>query len=162
MGLSSLKELYFRPVMRKKAYQLSVHQNPTLPIRHKKEDRECFYCYKCGHLISNCLSLKRKQQSVSNILQPKGVSLITAEPHISATPPNEMPDSSFQPFIFEGIISLTGEPDDKHSVRILRDTGGSQTIMLADALPFSESCYCFSVVLCGDGLCSSPGTSRLH
>lgn len=60
-----------------------------------------------------------------------------------------MPESSFQPFIFDCTVSLTGGPDDRQSVRIFRDTGGSQSIMLADVLPFSESSYCsFSVVLC--------------
>ncbi len=53
--------------------QLPARQNPTPISSPKKEDRECFYCHKPGHLISNCLSLKRKQQSTPSVTQPKGV-----------------------------------------------------------------------------------------
>lgn len=55
-----------------------------------------------------------------------------------------------QPFIFNGVVSLTGEPEDDRSVRILRDTGCSQSVILADRLPFSELSYCgYSIVLSG-------------
>ncbi len=38
-----------------------------------REDRECFYCHKQGHVIADCLTLKRKQQS-----QPKSVGFVKA------------------------------------------------------------------------------------
>lgn len=80
--------------------------------------------------------LKRRQQSAANNQQPKGVGLVKAEPRTSATSVSETPDSRFQPFIFNGVVSLTSEPDDDHSVHILRDTGCSQSVILADALRF--------------------------
>lgn len=79
--------------------------------------------------------LKRKQQTAANLSQPR---LVKAEPHNSATSVSETPDSRFQPFIINGVVSLTGEPEDDRSVRILCDTGCSQSVILADALPFSE------------------------
>lgn len=81
-------------------------------------------------------------------------------PPIGATSANEMPESSFQTLFFVSLFTyvclLT------NTVRILRDTGGSQSIILADVLPFSELSYCgFSVILRAvDGLCSSLGTSH--
>ncbi len=35
---------------------------PKSNLPKAKEDRECFYCHKSGHLIADCLMLKRKQQ----------------------------------------------------------------------------------------------------
>lgn len=108
-----------------KTRQPAVRQSLSLTISPKKEEREYFYCHKPGHLISNCLALKRKQQSVSNPSQTKGVGLVKAAPHTSATSVSETPDVRFQPFIFNGVVSLTGEPGENCSVRILRDTGCS-------------------------------------
>lgn len=66
--------------------------------------------------------------------QPKGAALIKVEPYISAASHSETPDASFEPFVFDGMVSLTGGPEDQRSVHILRDTGGSQSIVLADTL----------------------------
>ena len=133
-----------------KPRQPPARQNSPPTASAKKEDRECFYCHKPGHLISNCLALKRKQQVSPSASQPKGVSLIKAEPRISAAPDSENPDACFKPFIFDGLVSLTGESGDQCPVRILRDTGGSQSVILADALPFSEQSACgYGAVLRG-------------
>lgn len=69
-----------------------------------------------------------------------------------------------EPFIFEGMVSLTGEPEEQRSVRILRDTGGSQSLILAHALSFSDRSYCgFSVVLRGVEMGYSPRpVHRVH
>ncbi|CAI5669654.1 unnamed protein product [Oreochromis niloticus] len=50
----------------------------------------------------------------------------------------ETPDECFKPFIFKGAVSLSGEPEDERTVTILRDTGGSQSLILASALAFDE------------------------
>lgn len=79
---------------------------------------------------------------------PKGVAFIKVESNKNAVCDDEVPDISFEPFTFDTIVSLTGESDKQRPVRILHDTGCSQSIILADALSFSESSYCgFSVVL---------------
>lgn len=49
-----------------KTRQPSVRQNPPPTGSPKKVERECFYCRKPGHLISNCLVLKSRQQSAAN------------------------------------------------------------------------------------------------
>lgn len=45
------------------------------------------------------------------------------------------PDSCFEPFIFDSFVSLSGTSSDQCPVHILRDTGGLQSVILANALP---------------------------
>ncbi len=118
-----------------------------------KEERECFYCHKPGHVIANCLTLKRKEQSHSAppVRHPKGVGLIKVNPSdTQPTPCGSGLDPCFQPFTFDVAVSLPGDPGEARPIRVLRDTGGSQSIILASALPFSEKSACgYSVVLSG-------------
>ena len=118
----------------------SAPQNVTSRVFNKKDERDCFYCHKAGHLIANCPTLKRKEQN-GNGPPPKGVGLIKTEKCTKTNLVSSVcPDPCFEPFIFDGFVSLTGESADQCPVRILRDTGASQSVILATALPFSEVC----------------------
>ena len=100
---------------------------------------------KPGHVIANCMTLKRREQP-QNMSQPKGIGLIKAE---SPTIPASDTD------VFDGLISLTGKSVDQRPVRILRDTGGSQSVIVASALPFSDQSACgYGSILCS--------TARTH
>lgn len=103
--------------------------------------RQCFYCRKTGHLIADCAAWNRKQQG-SIPKPPKGVGLIKTvipgeKPLVLNTP-----DECFKPFIFDGFISLTGKAEDQCRVKVLRNTGGSQSFVLASALPFGPESAC--------------------
>ena len=54
---------------------------------------------------------------------------------------------SFQPFIFDGCVSLADDSSTSTPIRILRDTGSSQSLMLAETSPFSSSSYTGAHVL---------------
>ena len=47
----------------------------------------------------------------------------------------------FKPFISEGSISLPGDQSSLRPIKILRDTGASQSLLLEGILPLSESTY---------------------
>ena len=55
----------------------------------------------------------------------------------------------YEQFMSDGMISLMGDSTKPIPIKILRDTGASQSIVLADVLPFSEQTYCTSVLLKG-------------
>ncbi|KAL3973678.1 kelch-like protein 33 [Sarotherodon galilaeus] len=128
--------------------QLESSRSAARPVRLPSPphgERECFYCHKKGHLIADCQALKCKQQLSS---QQKGVGLIKATENGRAFQPNNNhPDPCFKPFILEGVVSLTGNLKDQQPVKILRDTGASQSIIREDVLPFSEESFCQSSVL---------------
>lgn len=123
---------------------------PSSPV---KEKRQCYYCHKLEHIVTNCLALKRKQHSNSASLgaPSKGIGLIGEIPAETYSVPRDHGlDPCFQPFIVDGVVSLPGNPDEIRSVRILRDTGTSQTVILSSVLPFSDkSACCYNVVLSG-------------
>ncbi|XP_036003896.1 uncharacterized protein LOC118566311 [Fundulus heteroclitus] len=115
-----------------------------------REVRECFFCHKKGHVIADCLSLKNKALSS----QPKGVGLLknVSPPFNQKNNENNL-DPCFKPFVTQGFVSLTGDPKDELTVKILRDTGGSQTIIREGILPLSGKSSCqSSVVVQGIGM----------
>lgn len=124
-----------------------------------REDRECFYCHKQGHVIADCLTLKRKQQS-----QPKSVGFVKAVKPTVIVPREEKIDDSYRPFILKGLISLTGNREDQKEIRMLRDTGAMQSFIVADRLPFSEDTFCgSSVIIQGIEMsCINVPLHRLH
>ena len=132
----------------------SVNEIGSIPFssnRNAREPRECFYCHKSGHVIANCLALKRK--SDQSVPQTKGVGLIKT----GSVVPNTVVDPCFEPFIFEGLVSLSVDSPDQRPVRILRDTGGSQSVILASVLPFSSKSSCgYGSVLRGIEMGYSP------
>lgn len=125
----------------------------------RKEDRVCLYWQKPGHIIANCLALKRKEQNLppatAGTAQPKGAGLIkTKSDQISSADCVDLTDKCFKPFMSDGWVSLTGKSRDKRKIRILRDTVCSQSVNLADVVPSSggSSCECLAK-LQGVGRC---------
>nr|XP_040019042.1 uncharacterized protein LOC120809370 isoform X2 [Gasterosteus aculeatus aculeatus] len=107
-----------------------------------KSNRECSYCHKMGHSMAECRTLKRKhERQDSSSFPPRGSVLVkTLSPAVAVSPTT--PDSCFKPFIFSGFVSVGERGEDRKPVRILRDTGGSQSFILADVLDFGTDSAC--------------------
>ncbi|XP_030271730.1 uncharacterized protein LOC115581049 isoform X3 [Sparus aurata] len=149
-----------RPVRPDPGYpSLEKVKGPPSPPR---VDRECFYCHRRGHVVADCLTLKRKQQHQPSLQQPKGMGLIKGASllGLDMTQPDDVgPDPCFKPFIIEGFVSLTEDSQDHQPVKILRDTGGSQTIIREGILPLSPKSSCNSSAIVqgiGMSLISAP------
>lgn len=135
----------------KSVYKPAKVEPTVLPERRPKVVQsarfdECFYCRKPGHLIADCPTLKRKQEKTSNS-SSKSIALVDTRVPLCSAPETSTPDPSYQPFITEGTISLEGSAH-QYSVRILRDTGATQSFVLAGKLPFSNQSFCGSHVSC--------------
>lgn len=101
-----------------------------------KMDKQGFFCRRSDHLIADCPLWKRKQQGVgagAAPRQPKGVGLIKTLSLGGSGPTVQTPDECFKPFTFEALVSLTGKAEDQRPVKVLRDTGGSQSLILSSA-----------------------------
>ena len=109
----------------------------------------CHYCKKPGHVMSDCWTLKRKQESnsssptllVSSFSKKK-------EDSLSSSPNVKMPESlsknfdfiseDLLPFVSEGSVSLSENDANPVPITILRDTGATQSLLLQDILPFND------------------------
>ena len=105
----------------------------------------CNYCKKPGHLVSECLKLKRKSES--DEAKPTGLTTLRPRPQSSiktntsdivTKPKSDSTMEIFEPFMLNGFVSLSGDNCPPTPFKILRDTGASQSLILADILPFSE------------------------
>ena len=105
----------------------------------------CNYCKKPGHLVSECLKLKRKLER--DEAKPTGLTTLRPRPRSSiktntidivAKPKSDSTMEIFEPFMLNGFVSLSGDNCPPTPIKILRDTGASQFLILTDVLPFSE------------------------
>ena len=105
----------------------------------------CNYCKKPGHLVSECLKLKRKLERDES--KPTGLTTPRPRPQSSVKtntidivtkPKSDSTMEIFEPFMLNGFVSLSGDNCPPTPIKILRDTGASQSLILADILPFSE------------------------
>lgn len=67
-----------------------------------KETRECFYCQKAGHLISDCFMLKCKHQQGQ--VKPANFVRTVSETVLD----KDEIDAGFKPFLMKGLISING------------------------------------------------------
>ena len=126
----------------------------------------CNYCNKPGHLVSECLKLKRKLES--DEAKPTGLTTLRPRPQSSiktnttdivTKPKSDSTMEIFEPFMLNGFVSLSGDNCPPTPIKILRDTGASQSLILADILPFSEKTSSGTSVLIQGVEC---GTVNIH
>ena len=115
----------------------------------------CNFCNKNGHLRSDCRALRKPLLKES--IKPTGLTSNKPSSHKSRAKNNvvvevtkSQPDSVmeiYEPFISEGMVSFMDDSTKPIRIKILRDTGASQSIIFADDLPFSEKTYSGTSVL---------------
>ena len=129
--------------------------NSTQPIRSNSETPFCNYCKRHGHLRSECFYLIGNQPSTHDVQQPSPSGHIVpmqlvSDPHSAAVIPCETGLATsnsdrimemFEPFIQNGFVSLSDDFSEAKPIRILRDTGSAQSILLKSTLPLSDSTY---------------------
>ena len=105
----------------------------------------CNYCKKPGHLVSECLKLKRKlerdetKSTGLTTLRPRPQSSIkTNTIDIVTKPKSDSAMEIFEPCMLNGFVSLSGDNCPPTPIKILRNTGAFQSLILTDKLPFSE------------------------
>ena len=54
---------------------------------------------------------------------------------------------NYMPFISEGVVSLVGDESSLQKVKILKDTGATQSLMLDSVLPLTENSFTGANVL---------------
>ncbi|KAJ8023244.1 hypothetical protein HOLleu_35604 [Holothuria leucospilota] len=112
------------------------------------KDITCGFCHKKGHTMANCFTLAKlkETETASNALanaENSSEVVVTLRPNS-----NDQIKEEYLPFVSEGFISLDGNsahPPVK--IKILRDTGATQSLLLDGALPLSDSTFTGANVL---------------
>ena len=115
----------------------------------------CNYCKKSGHLISDCLKLKDKQQRddvnqialITTMSKPQSCTELDSVFDIAKRNFNNVVEVH-APYLLKGFVSLSSDVDTPTPVLIYFDTGADQSLILADTLPFSETSFSGTCVLC--------------
>ncbi|VDH98014.1 Hypothetical predicted protein, partial [Mytilus galloprovincialis] len=113
----------------------------------EKKSLICAYCKKIGHLMADCFRLQKKNERDN---KPKSSACTT--PYITSTlecPASQAFKSSFcdymeeyKPFMSDGFVSIVDDTT-LQPIKILRDTGASQSLLLEGVLPLSEKDFCW-------------------
>ena len=104
----------------------------------------CNYCKQSGLIISECVALKRKREKEKQESpKPTGLtslrfSIQDGNPISAKTSETDSVMEIYEPFLSDGFVSLNSDSAQSTPIKILRDTGASQSLILADTLPFSE------------------------
>ena len=97
----------------------------------------CNYCKEPGHLVSECLKLKKKLER--DEAKPTGLTTHRPRPQSSiktntfdivTKPKSDSSMEIFEPFILNGFVSLSSDNCPPTPIKILRDTGASQSLIL--------------------------------
>ena len=104
------------------------------------------HCKKKGHEMSDCWFLEKNPVKMNKspnalVAEPKEFQNdIKSEEVIALVkkPNAERIKQRFKPFISDVFVAIKDEKEEWKPVKILRDTGASQTLLLQDALPLSE------------------------
>ena len=106
----------------------------------------CNYCKQSGHIVSDCPVLKRKREKQEGP-KPTGLTSLKSTPQSyfkdqnpvqAKEPETDSVMEIYEPFLSDGFVSLNSDFAQSTPITILRDTGASQSLILADTLPFSE------------------------
>ncbi|KAJ8050209.1 hypothetical protein HOLleu_03318 [Holothuria leucospilota] len=113
---------------------------PDSSRQKNDQDITCGFCHKKGHTMANCFTLAKLKEtetasSALAIVENSSEVVVTLRPNS-----NDKIKEEYLPFVSEGFISLDGNsahPPVK--IKILRDTGATQSLLLDGVLPLSDS-----------------------
>ena len=158
---SSDKQYTANPSSGSDSFQQPVNSTQSMKSNSETSAPFCNYCKRRGHLRSECFYLIGNQPSTHDVQQPSPSGHIVptqlvSDPHSAAIIPCETGLATsnsdrimemFEPFIQNGFVSLSDDFSDAKPIRILRDTGSAQSILLQSTLPLSDSTYSGNNVL---------------
>ena len=113
--------------------QLSDKGHANREDRSRKSVPTCFYCKKCGHVMAECWVLDKKEKSKVS----KGTGLVAVPDNVTLSDNSLMPQAVYRPFVSQGFVLLSENNSHKEPIRILRDTGASQSLLVEGVLPLS-------------------------
>ncbi|XP_059816645.1 uncharacterized protein LOC132388327 [Hypanus sabinus] len=111
------------------------------PVKERQFGLTCNYCKKPGHVIANCFKLRKKEkEAVPDACVQHTEAHVKLQGLIKtneALLESDQVRKGYDHFVTEGFVSLK-EGSTLVPIKILRDTGASQSLMLDSVLKFNE------------------------
>ena len=123
---------------RDKSLRVNTPQPPGDRLVGKSDAENCYYCHGKGHWKGSCPVLKSKSRPRFLITYVKPDMLATSPVNLDVNSHPVGLISDYSPFISDGFVSLLGS-EKKIPVKILCDTGVSESFILDSVLLFSSS-----------------------
>ena len=133
----------------------SEKKDENTPVMHSQEGAStqkpivCYKCRKPGHIKPKCPLLQHKK--TESDAHPNALVKNVTDSHSERIQPVDMDkvQKQYEPFVSVGYVSLP-DSDEARKVKVLRDTGASQSLILESALSFCDkSSVGASVILQG-------------
>ncbi len=115
----------------------------------------CYYCGKAGHVIYDCRIKRRDESRVTSTSgassngKSEGLvfhnkSVLTRSPVVDEvtyqfSPKSDDVRDEYRPFVSDGSVSFVDCTSNRVPIKILRDTGTTQSLILEKVLPFCSS-----------------------
>ena len=123
----------------------------SLIPRHMEGGRNmmCYYCRKTGHLAANCYVRKSAEHKNGSLNKPHG--FISSRKESNKRTESRIREE-YKPFISNGSVHPVDDATKRVEIKILRDTGATQSLMVRDDMPReSETATGERVILQGVG-----------
>ena len=137
--------------------QTTVQHQPNSPNphsfipRHMEGGRNltCYYCRKTGHLAANCYARKSAEHKNGSLDKQHG--FISSRKEINKRTESRIREE-YKLFILNGYVHPVDNATKRVEIKILRDTGATQSLMVKDDMPReSETATGERVVIQGVG-----------
>ena len=123
----------------------------SLIPRHMEGGRNltCYYCRKTGHLATNCYARKSAEHKNGSLNKPHG--FISSHKESNKRTESRIREE-YKPFISNGYVHPVDDATKRVEIKILRDTGATQSLMVKNDMPReSETATGERVVIQGVG-----------
>ena len=109
----------------------------------------CYYCRKAGHLAANCYARKSAEHKNGSLNKPHG--FISSRKESNKRTESWIREE-YKPFISNGYVHPVDDATKRVEIKILRDTGATQSLMVKNDMPReSETATGERVVIQGVG-----------
>ena len=118
------------------------NQSMSKDRKHRSFAPVCHYCKKPGHVMSDCWLLKKRREEATPNAFVSSKSNWHSNPNRAESSigfdKSEIIREEFKPFVSEGFVSLESSSS-LVSIKILRDTGATQSLLPEGVLPLGVS-----------------------
>ena len=142
-------------------YSLKLNKPPPKPTGFISSENKPKYLHDERR---NLFEQQPLQESVFDSKQNQNVNARDVKKECEVKSVDDLTMETFKPFIFDGSVALSNDENSSvyKQIKILRDTGASQSLILTQALPFCESSYSGENVLIRGVNCKKFCAIPLH